>query len=833
VASNCSSGAYTPAGGYSGPDSFTYRATDNHGAESNTATVSATVNLPFSDGFESGNLNAWGTTKNLTVQSATVHNGTFAARANTTAGVAYARKVLPATYSDLTYSAWFRPAAAPTATATVMRLRTAAGAALLSLNTNTTLRLGLRNDVTAVGKTSTRTLTAGTWYQLQLHAIVNGTSSTIEVFVDGTKIADLSSTGSNLGTTPIGEIQIGENNTGPGYDYTWDDVSAAATNAPAPPANHAPTAGAASLTTAEDVQGSWTPSVADQDAGDTTTCAIVSQPAHGTATVANDCSSGTYKGNADYNGPDSFTYRATDNHSEASTPATVSATVTAVNDAPSAADRSLTTAEDVQGSWTPSVSDVDTGDTATCAIVSQPAHGSATVASDCSGGTYKGDANYNGSDSFTYRATDNHATDSAAATVSATVTAVNDAPSAANRSLTTNQDTAGSWTPSVSDPDGGAGLTCSIVSQPAHGSASVASNCSSGGYTPAAGYSGSDSFTYKVSDPAGADSAPATVSATVNSTALFSDGFEAGNLSSWTSSRGLTVQAAAAHNGGFGARGQTTNGVTYAKKTLPGTYSDLTYRVWFRPTAVPATGAATILKLRSGGDVALAGLFVNSARRIGMRNEVTAISKTSATTLTLGRWYQLELHAVVSGAASTIEVRVDGTRLADISTTPTELGTSPIGILQLGENGAGATYDYAWDDVSAQAGAGGASAKALASAPRCTKRSRVRLTGARRQRVARTGIVRVAIRSANTCRLTGVAMAQRGKKKKKSFVKSRSRTTALPRNRKGTLLLRFSRRNRTKIRRALGSKRVYVLVYALPGHSVKRALARRKVTVSR
>ena len=48
------------------------------------------------------------------------------------------------------------------------------------------------------------------------------------------------------------------------------------------------------------------------------------------------------------------------------------------------------------------------------------------------------------------------------------------------------------------------------------------------------------------------------------------DGFESGSLSAWSSSKGLTVQAGAAHNGSFGVRGQTASGVTWAKKTLPG-----------------------------------------------------------------------------------------------------------------------------------------------------------------------------------------------------------------------------------------------------------------------
>src|SRR5207244_10139387 len=157
--------------------------------------------------------------------------------------------------------------------------------------------------------------------------------------------------------------------------------------------------------------------------------------------------------------------------------ATVSATVSPPNHAPSAANRSVSTTTDTQGSWTPSVSDPDSGDTLSCSIVSQPAHGTAAVNSDCSGGTYTPASGYNGSDSFTYKATDNHGADSSAATVSATVTAPNHAPSAANRSLTTSAGVQGTWTPSVSDPDAGDTVTCAIASSPAHGSATVATDC--------------------------------------------------------------------------------------------------------------------------------------------------------------------------------------------------------------------------------------------------------------------------------------------------------------------------------------------------------------------
>lgn len=57
--------------------------------------------------------------------------------------------------------------------------------------------------------------------------------------------------------------------------------------------------------------------------------------------------------------------------------------------------------------------------------------------------------------------------------------------------------------------------TVTIVTQPAHGTASVNSATGLVSYTPTAGYTGPDSFTYTVADTAGTVSGPATVSLTV------------------------------------------------------------------------------------------------------------------------------------------------------------------------------------------------------------------------------------------------------------------------------------------------------------------------------
>src|SRR5207249_4001082 len=138
--------------------------------------------------------------------------------------------------------------------------------------------------------------------------------------------------------------------------------------------------------------------------------------------------------------------------------ATVSITVTAVNDAPVADAQSVSMPEDTAKAITLTASDVE-GDALTYSIVysRRPAWLSGTTPNV----TYTPAANSNGPDSFTFKANDG-TVDSAAATISITVTAVNDAPVANAQSVTTAEDTAKPITLTASDVDGDA-LTYSIV----------------------------------------------------------------------------------------------------------------------------------------------------------------------------------------------------------------------------------------------------------------------------------------------------------------------------------------------------------------------------------
>ncbi|MFN9738119.1 MAG: Ig-like domain-containing protein, partial [Pseudomonadota bacterium] len=283
--------------------------------------------------------------------------------------------------------------------------------------------------------------------------------------------------------------------------------------------NDAPVASNGSATTNEDTSVAATVVAADVDVGDTLTYQIVSGPTNGT--LSGTAPNYTYTPNTNYFGTDSFTFTATDSAMAASNVATFSLTITAVNDAPVGVADTATTAEDAAISVNVLANDTDVDNTPaqlSVASFTQPANG--TVAADGALLRYTPNANYFGSDSFTYIVTDGSAS-SAAPTVSLTVTAVNDAPVAVNDAYTLNEDApltiaAPGVLGNDTDVDTAAGsLTTVLQNGPATGTLTLAAN---GGftYTPNANFKGSDSFTYFVNDGALNSTTPATVTLTVN-----------------------------------------------------------------------------------------------------------------------------------------------------------------------------------------------------------------------------------------------------------------------------------------------------------------------------
>ena len=243
----------------------------------------------------------------------------------------------------------------------------------------------------------------------------------------------------------------------------------------------------------------------DTPSGATKTITAKTNGSNGTVVITGGGTGLTYQPDPNYCGSDSFTYTI-----NGSSTATVSMTVNCVDDAPVAVNDTATVNEDA-GATAVSVLSNDTdvdGGTKAIQSASDPATGTVAITGGGTGLTYQPNANYCGPDSFTYTLNGGDS-----ATVSMTVTCVDDPPVAVNDSATVTED-AGATAISVlgndTDVDGGT-KTINSATPPANGTVAITGGGTGLTYQPDLNYCGPDSFTYTLN---GGDSA--TVSMTVN-----------------------------------------------------------------------------------------------------------------------------------------------------------------------------------------------------------------------------------------------------------------------------------------------------------------------------
>jgi len=231
---------------------------------------------------------------------------------------------------------------------------------------------------------------------------------------------------------------------------------------------------------------------------------LASGPAHGLLQLS--ASGGfTYTPHANYFGPDSFAYRASDGVIGTNV-ATVTLNVQGVNDAPVANNDVYSVPEDTPLNINfPGVlandTDVD-GDALLAQLVTGPRNGILSL--NATGRfVYTPFINFHGVDSFTYRANDGSLNGNAA-TVSINVTtcgscnplAINDAYSVPRNSVLN----IGAPGVLANDADvEGNSLTASLVAAPANGTLSLGIT-GAFRYTPNTNFIGTDSFTYRSSD---------------------------------------------------------------------------------------------------------------------------------------------------------------------------------------------------------------------------------------------------------------------------------------------------------------------------------------------
>jgi hypothetical protein len=292
-----------------------------------------------------------------------------------------------------------------------------------------------------------------------------------------------------------------------------------------------PTAVADSATIAEDSAATAIDVLANDSDFDGAGIAIdtVTQPANGTVVITGGGSGLTHQPDPNYcNSPpgttlDTFAYTITPGGSTA----TVTVTVTCVDDPPAAVADAATVVEDAAATAVGVLAndtDVDAGPISITSVT-QPANGTVVITGGGTGLTYQPNPNYCNSppgttlDTFTYTLTPG----GSSATVTVTVTCVNDPPVAGDDSFTgtnaalantrlvvgttsssPNLTISGSVLANDSDPDTPTGLTAG----PATISSTNCAGCNNvtmeadGNFTydPPAGFTGSDTFTYTVTD---------------------------------------------------------------------------------------------------------------------------------------------------------------------------------------------------------------------------------------------------------------------------------------------------------------------------------------------
>ncbi len=229
---------------------------------------------------------------------------------------------------------------------------------------------------------------------------------------------------------------------------------------------------------------------------DPLTFSLTTPPANGTLTLDPATGIFTYTPHPNYHGSDSFVVTVTDPRGNSST-STVNLDITPVNDAPTAEDQTLETAEDTPVSGQVVAEDID-GDNLTYTLGTPPANGTVVIDPVTGEFTYTPNPDYHGNDTFVVTVDDGNG-GTTTSTINLVVTPVNDAPVANDLSLLTDEDTPVDGQVPASDVDGDA-LTYQVSTPPTNGTVVLDPVTGQFTYTPNPDFNGSDSFVVTVDD---------------------------------------------------------------------------------------------------------------------------------------------------------------------------------------------------------------------------------------------------------------------------------------------------------------------------------------------
>jgi len=250
----------------------------------------------------------------------------------------------------------------------------------------------------------------------------------------------------------------------------------------------------------------------------TDTVALVDLPLNGDAVIQPGGMVG-YRHDGSETTSDSFTYTVSDLNGELSNVATVTITVTPVNDAPTTFDDAFSVDEDGFANFDLILNDIDPDDgiaPATITVIDQPMDGSLVVNND---GTvdYSHDGSENALDNFTYTVDDISGLTSNVSNVDITINPINDIPIAVDdiSSCYTGRSVVIQLSANDIDDDGFDLTSIALITNPLNGTI-VINGDGSVEYTHSGDQTVVDSFSYTITDLAGVVSNVAQVDLTIS-----------------------------------------------------------------------------------------------------------------------------------------------------------------------------------------------------------------------------------------------------------------------------------------------------------------------------
>ena len=175
--------------------------------------------------------------------------------------------------------------------------------------------------------------------------------------------------------------------------------------------------------------------------------------------------------------------------------------------------------------------------------------------------------------------------------------------------------------------------------------------------------------------------------------AIFSDDFSTGNFAKWTSVTRMTID-----NGTGGVAPPSAQALTSAQtglafKDLSGTFSQLCTSANVNVTSQDSN-AATLFRLRTAANGAVAKVYVNTAGILYIRSDVSSAQIYSGVAIGSG-WHNVEVCGTV-GTSGTWDLYRDGVKIVNAWAANT--GTTPVGRVEIG-NAQAVTATINFDDV--------------------------------------------------------------------------------------------------------------------------------------